>query len=909
MDQLCYEAAVHCPNDTQVALLVAGSAALEARHAFEDHVDDCAACRALVAGVVREAFGWRAGERIGRYAIRERIGQGAMGAVYRADDEVLARPVALKRLHADDARAHARLLREARSAAQLQHPNVIAVYEVIDEPPCLAMEMVDGVTLTAWLASKRRPWREVLAMVVQAGRGLAAAHARGLVHGDFKPDNILVDGDGRARVADFGLANPVELGGLADASSKLARATATGAGTPAYMAPELVNGDLPDARSDLYAFAITLFEALHGHHPFAGATAEAVWAEMALGNIRPSSGRIPAWLDRRVRRGLGVEPADRWPDVAAFVDAIEARPKWPRRLALGGGGAALAASGLALALAIGGGGGGADDCARGASLVDDMWSDATRSALRAGFLAVRPTAAVSIDGANEVVGGWANAWQLGRRAACTLPDAERTPRIACLDRQLDALRAQLEVWRKPDGDTVDNVQRAAAGFGEPAACAAAASVDPLDPRVAVMVAGVGAQVRSGHAAGTAATIDAMLALATSTQRPRDIATALLGAGNAERDRNDLPVAREHYARAAREAGRAGDDHLMLEATMLEAGVQIELGHSRDTLGLLDAADAIDARGAQHRSADIALIRGEAQVELGDGMGALVTLLSILPGKEAAAPHDPEVRRELSGLYAQIAGAQASLDHREAAREALRHVVELDEQQLGPDHPEVGKSLHDLASMELQLQDHPDARAHLLRARAILRAAYGDRNVLVGFSYVTEAKLAIYDGHVDEARADNERALATLTGLLPEDHPMFAAIESDLGEILRNTDHCKDAIGHYERAARILDKSGTDPKSHATTLTSLGVCLEETGQRERARPILEQSIREIDDNHFDRRWRSEPHAALADLAYAEHDKAAAIAYEQQAIADIDGVAGEDIVAMRQYEREQLATFRK
>src|SRR5205823_13998610 len=123
--------------------------------------------------------------------IRERIAAGAMGAVYRADDLDLARPVALKRLHADDARAHARLLREARSAAQLQHPNVVAVYEVIEEPPCLAMELVEGVTLTEWLQT-RRGWREIVAMVAQAGRGLAAAHARGLIHGDFKPDNVLI---------------------------------------------------------------------------------------------------------------------------------------------------------------------------------------------------------------------------------------------------------------------------------------------------------------------------------------------------------------------------------------------------------------------------------------------------------------------------------------------------------------------------------------------------------------------------------------------------------------------------------------------------------------------------------------------------------------------------------------------
>jgi len=219
------------------------------------------------------------------------------------------------------------------------------------------MELVEGVTLTTWLRESPA-WPAVVAMLAQAGRGLVAAHDRGLVHRDFKPDNVLVDRTGRARVVDFGLARTGDDEPMIDVPHDpgLARITATGelAGTPAYLAPELVAGAVPDVRSDQYAFAISLFEALHGHHPFAGSTASALWGAMANGRIRPGARAIPAWLDRCVRRGLAVDPAARWPTVAAFVVALE-RPRrriWPW-LASAGGAAALTMSAIALVVSRG----------------------------------------------------------------------------------------------------------------------------------------------------------------------------------------------------------------------------------------------------------------------------------------------------------------------------------------------------------------------------------------------------------------------------------------------------------------------------------------------------------------------------------------------------------------------------
>ncbi len=164
------------------------------------------------------------GERIGRYQIGARVGRGGMGEVFRAEDTELARPVALKRLFGAERED---LVREARAAAALQHPNVVAVHEIIDagDQAFLAMEWIDGVTLRQWLRERERTWREIVTLLVAAGRGLAAAHASGILHRDFKPENVLVDRADRPRVADFGLARAIETLATPSAASTTAEPT------------------------------------------------------------------------------------------------------------------------------------------------------------------------------------------------------------------------------------------------------------------------------------------------------------------------------------------------------------------------------------------------------------------------------------------------------------------------------------------------------------------------------------------------------------------------------------------------------------------------------------------------------------------------------------------------------------
>jgi serine/threonine protein kinase len=286
------------------------------------------------------------GKAIDRYIVVDEVGAGGMGVVYKAYDPDLGRLVALKLVgRARNVRAGARLEREARAIAKLAHPNVVAVYDVgrVDEQLFIAMEFVVGASLTDWLAGVRRSQRDVIDVFTQSARGLAAAHDAGLVHRDFKPDNVLIGSDGRARVADFGLAYlddvddsgsgvaapPIELPPESVASSIGLKPDLTppGApvGTPRYMSPEQHRGQRVDPRADQFAWSIAFYEALTRQRAFPGADVTELRRAVLNNELRdfPPGAGVPKWLQQLLRRALAIDPGKRWPSMHDIVDELD----------------------------------------------------------------------------------------------------------------------------------------------------------------------------------------------------------------------------------------------------------------------------------------------------------------------------------------------------------------------------------------------------------------------------------------------------------------------------------------------------------------------------------------------------------------------------------------------------------
>ena len=268
---------------------------------------------------------------IGRFSVLGLVGRGGLGEVYAAYDPELGRRVALKIVaDAEDRGGSARLRREATAMARLSHPNVARVYDVgyVDDQLFIAMEFIRGETLRSWLAARPRAWRDIREIFLSAGKGLAAAHREGITHRDFKPDNVLIDEDGRARVVDFGLASsvhsepppahPTADDSLSDNNTQPSDANA--GGTPAYMAPEQHLGRSPgDHRSDQFSFCVTLFEALHGRRPFLGRTWETLRPQVLRGDPGAAQRRCPVHVASAINRGLNPDPERRFPDMDALL--------------------------------------------------------------------------------------------------------------------------------------------------------------------------------------------------------------------------------------------------------------------------------------------------------------------------------------------------------------------------------------------------------------------------------------------------------------------------------------------------------------------------------------------------------------------------------------------------------------
>ena len=806
--------------------------------------------------VPREALLER-GASLGRYLVLERLGAGGMGVVYSAFDPRLDRKVALKLLRDPQGgeAARARLLREAQAIARLSHPNVVAIHDVgtVNKQVFVAMELVEGSTLRKLLNGHRRGAREVLRLFLQAGRGLAAAHAAKLVHRDFKPDNVLVGKDDRVRVADFGLAR---LAGEDAPSPEAAVGPAipTGSaalGTPAYMAPEQARGQA-DARSDQYAFCLSLCEMLCGELPSPGSGLQAR-AAAAL-----KKARAPSWMSAPILRGLRDQPDARHASMEALLAELERDPGAARRrLALGALGA-LAVFGVALALAREER---SPPCAGFERRLAGVWDGPRKSSLHAAVLATRaPFAEDDFRGVERTLDGWASAWVAMSASACeaTRVRGEQSEelfdlRMQCLGSRLQGLAALSAVLEKVKPEKLVG---AAQSLPSIEACADLTSLRavvplPANPAVRARIAALQLELARIHAESAGpqgpapylARLRELLELAKATgYGPLEAEAAVrlggaLGSANlnveAEKVLRDAVIAAEasHSDRIAGQAwelligsvatgqGRYGDE-------ILELARHVEAYYQRGTL---------DDRIYGHLQDAL----GDAAYQRGDYPEALARFRRALEIRERQKVEQPIFYGwDLSNIGAVLVKQGRTDEALAVQRRGLEWMIAA----VGPSHPAVA-SLYDNLGDALDLkQDFAEALLDHRRAVEIFERHRGPRHPDVARARCGLAHSLALQGKLDEALGEYRNALSIEEEKLGPRHPFLAEPLAGIGAVLLKQGKSALAVPALSRALALLESQKSPPEDLGEVRFGLARALPR-GERARAQAL---AVRAGDD---------------------------------------------------------------
>ncbi len=793
-----------CPDDSVLDAFVRGALSAPELVALDAHLDRCDSCGELVAHLAHSHTrstaaapshtAAREGEALGPYTLRAQIGEGASGQVFLGWDPRLGREVALKLLRperAQDPVARERLLREAAALASLSHPNVVTVFDVGEhgETVYVAMEIVRGPTLREH-CSERRSAESVVAIVRAIGAGLAAAHERGLLHRDVKPDNIIVGAD-RARLADFGLAGavlaqPIESASLAPHTSL----TLTGAllGTPLYMPPETLRGARATERSDLYSLAVTLYEALARRRPFEATSIDGLLAAIDRG--APKIPGVPPWLDRAVRDALAADPDRRPPSVRAWLDTL-APPKrtriQPALLVF----ASIAALSLAARFAARPTAPSTQP-ARAALCAEETASAAIlapsrRAAILAGF--VRANATVGDNAARLLfasVDRFTAHLRAARARSCQSAQQQSSPATAamhsatmqCLDDARRTIEATIESFAQPDAaavlrasaidDELPTLDRCSDGRAllarEPAPTTA--------PRASA-VASAEALVRRAvaeHAAGrySAAADRATEAVNAATRAQwgpiesaarRALARALRALGRFE-------DAATQARRAALVAEASRDDDAAARAWIELVSDYGARGAWTDTARAIEQAQASVTRvGDPALRASLELLRAITATNT----GALDEARAALERSERAVIERGADRSTVLTAKANLARQRGALDEALRLHEEARA---LDRARLGEDHPLTALHQHNTAGVLRRLARFDEAKTAYLQALGVERRWLGDGSVEAGLTQNSLGLLALESDRLDEAerwllaardalRGRSEEPLATL----------------------------------------------------------------------------------------------------------------------------------------------------
>ena len=821
------------------------------------------------------------GETVGPYVVVRRVGAGAMGVVYEAHDPRLDRKVAIKvlRRHALDptesAVAEARLLREARALAQLSHPNVVPVYDVgttirdDHEFIFLAMEFVQGQTLREWIAEEP-PIARVLAVMKQAGRGLAAAHAAGLVHRDFKLDNVIIDASGRARVMDFGLARALtdvaeedsddddddEGSGIAVDSVSNLGATLTRAGTvmgtPVYMSPEQHVGRPLTARSDQFSYCVALYEALYGRRPFIGSSTKQLARAKLRGQIRRvATGRPMADLVPVIDRGLDPNPAKRWPSMKALLRRL--KPKSRRPVFAIAAGVAVVATGMAAAIYVGRD---RTPCDDGETRLGEAWSESDRDAIHDTIGDASPeTAELVVARLDAYAASWVGAWKLTCNASAEASEdaaAAIDRQALCLDRRRSELETAVDVLGSLETANVARASFAVAELTPAETCLhrdGDASMGDDDEPVPGTLAAVAyrlyrrANVRSRagqYALGVGEAFAAMTLAAAADHAPT-LARAEMQAGVLLSEIGEYASAERMMTSALWRAQAIEDDAIATSAAAhlcyLDGVRQKKL---TDGLRWCRLGRAFAARLPDDTVLLAHVLENEANIldETGRRAEAIAQMRHVLELREAGPQSgQPRLAMALNNLGTMLM-AQGIYDE---AREKFDRALAIRKEVLGPAHPDTGMSYINLGALAAKLQRYDEAIELSERGLEIYRATV-DRDhpsVATALQIMAGAHTAL--GRYDEAETLHEELLAVREKLYGRDHISLADTWSNIGAVYANQGRYEEAEGALSKALAIYDATEAHESQVAFIHYNLGTIAFEQGQYDKAEGWFERSL--------------------------------------------------------------------
>jgi serine/threonine protein kinase/tetratricopeptide (TPR) repeat protein len=724
------------------------------------------------------------GATVGRYLVLERLGAGAMGVVYAAYDPELDRKVAIKILRpsegsGDPARRQARLVREAKAMARLSHPNVGAIFDVgvHQEQVFLAMEYLPGGTLRRWIEAEKRSWRETVKMFIEVGHGLAAAHAEGLIHRDFKPDNVLLDKANKPKVVDFGLVRltanlEISTSGAFDdpdlpiAETAIASSvqpggavlTRTGAltGTPAYMAPEQFLGKVIDERTDQFAFCVALYEALYTERPFTGDTvialADSVTSERMVGPPKGTS--VPGWIRGHVVRGLRCDAKQRHRSIDDLLAALTNDPARRTRKWVLAGTTLVATFTIAAVTQKLSSDHRPTMCTGGGDHLVGIWEasaapSARKEAIHRAFARTgKSYAEQAYTGVARLLDRYVERWTGMYTEACqaTHLRGEQSAevldlRMACLNERLGNARALSDVFAVADGKVLENAVSAAAALPSldrcadvsllravikpPEDAATRTRVDALRVELAKLIA-----LRdSGQCARAIPKADTLIADVRAVGYQPLLADTLFSAAQMYNNCGDAAEMLPHFKEAHAVAIATHDDEVAAQASALIPSIEMNrFGHTSLARDWLQVAQGDVARLGRETLADAMFSQAEGMLAVTD---------RAYDRALAAADHSIEVTARLLGpddpLTIQWEANKG--DWLEAAGrlgEALQTDVRVREQferLLGRDHPRIAVLWNNEGEVLTLLGRYPAAEAAYLRAVQLFRQSGADSDVL------------------------------------------------------------------------------------------------------------------------------------------------------------------------------------